>query len=201
MTKSEISMMLEIMNAKLCYGRESDLDSRYRGMLDMFSQLICIEDKDTCETVINYFITDNEISGKERTEFAKTVASFDFFIENYEKAIDAGHITANIDARVMLDVFKIFKRSNTMNIVFYEKFGTRANYWNTRLNNISRIRECHEMLNESTINSIIKTDKHTFMIGFVFDDNSKLKVITEHDTVLAHTVIEDSQSQSDSLSL
>ena len=191
MTKSEISMMLEIMNAKLCYGRESDLDSRYHGMLDMFSQLICIEDKDTCETVINNFIIDNEISGKERMEFARTVVSFDYFIENYERAITNGYIASNVNARLMLDVFKIFKHSNMMNIIFYEKFGTRAEYWNTRLNNISRIRECHEMLNESTINSIIKTGKHTFMVGFVFDDNSKLKVITKHDTILAYTVIED----------
>ena len=190
MTKSEISMMLEIMNVKLCYGRESDLDSRYHGMLDMFSQLICIEDKDTCETVINYFITDNEISGKERTEFAKTVVSFDYFIENYERAIDDGYIASNVNARLMLDVFKIFKHSNTMDIVFYEKFGTRAEYWNARLNNISKISECHEMINEGTMN-IIHNSKYLLWTSFVFADNSALQLVTDRDTVLAHTVIED----------
>ena len=191
MTKSQISMMLEIMKAELYFGRKSDFHSRYQGMLDMFSQLVCVEDKDTCETVINYFITDNEISGKERTEFAKTVVSFDYFIENYRKAIDEGYITDNADARIMLDVFEIFRYANMMKIVFYEKFGTRAEYWNARLNTISKIKDCREMINEGTMDIIHNSSKHVFLTNFVFADNSKLQLATSRDTVLAHPVIED----------
>lgn len=192
MTESNTTLMLEIMEDRLhCSCSCSNEDMQYRGMLNMFSQLICTENEEkTCKEVITYFIDNNEISGKERAEFAKTVVSFDFFIENYERAITDGYIASNVNARFMLDVFKIFKHSNTMDIVFYEKFGTRAEYWNARLNNISKISECHEMINEGTMN-IIHNSKYLLWTSFVFADNSALQLVTDRDTVLAHTVIED----------
>lgn len=190
MTESNTTFMLQIMENQLHLPAE-DTDSRYHGMLDMFNQLICIKDEETCKEVIAYFIDNNEISGKERTEFAKTVVSFDYFIENYERAIDDGYITSNVNATLMLDVFKVFRHSNVMNIIFYEKFGTRAEYWNARLNNVSKLNDCKGMLDESTINKINTLDKHTFKFGIGFADKSNLQLITSRDTILSHSVIED----------
>lgn len=171
MTKSQILLMLEIMSHKRCCGTERDVDSKYCGMLEMFNQLICIEDKEICEAVIEYFITNDEVSGHERTTFAETVTSFSYFIDNYEKAINDGYIIDNVNAQIMIDVFKVFRNSRMMNVVFYEKFGTKAEYWNARLF-ISKDDYKYAMKEGNTTCQLLKPD--AIRLCVTFDDGSKL---------------------------
>lgn len=186
MTKSHISLMLEIMNHKRGCGTERDADSKYYGMLEMFSQLVCIEDRETCEEVIDYFITNDKVSGEERTNFSETVVSFNYFIENYEKAINDAFIINNVNAQVMLDVFKVFRNSMMMNVVFYKRFGTKADYWNACLS-ISEDDYRFALNDGNAVCSKIGTDVNEFTVAF--DDDSKLLLVMKDNFILAHSVI------------
>lgn len=188
MTKSQILLMLEIMHNRRCRSIDSISDDvKYKGMFEMFMQVICIEDKETCEAVIEYFITNNEVSGNERTNFAETVTSFNYFIENYEKAINDGYIIDNVNAQVMLHVFRLFLNSKMMNVVFYEKFGTRAEYWNARLE-ISTDDYQYAVLEGNAVCSSIMPNITKFIV--TFDDGSKLGFGMRHGKVFLHYVKE-----------